>query len=363
MAVATPSRVIENPKTRFNWWVSDVLRWTKSHWLGLRASVTGRGYYCNALAGLSDYNLTINCDQTVSCNCQDYDDNGHLGDLRKNSFEEIFFGPVAQKFREVLAGGEVPIPACARCCDLRRLRKNEKPPKPRLPYRGMLLENTVNCNMDCVGCRRQWAANMRARKTMPLAELSRMADLTARLGLRRIFYLCLGEPFLSPTICQELPLLRAKNPDCWIVVSTNGTLLNADDKREAALKLSHILFSVHGISDAMCRKYMGRGSFEKAFAAMRDMAAYRNARRLKTPVLEWKYVLFNWNDRPKYIARAIDLARSIGVDIISFWPTCKPFYGVSWRWYLGLMKRVGFKSWKGREVDLRTPPGATWCYD
>ncbi len=75
------------------------------------------------------------------------------------------------------------------------------------------------------------------RKTMPLAELSQMADLAARLGMERIFYLNLGEPFLSPTICQELPLLRAKNPDAYIRVSTNGVLLNTDAKREAALEL------------------------------------------------------------------------------------------------------------------------------
>ena len=69
-------------------------------WLVLSArQVTGQKYYCNALAGESEYDITINSDLTVSCNCQDYDGTGHLGDLRKNSFEEIFFGPVAQKFQ------------------------------------------------------------------------------------------------------------------------------------------------------------------------------------------------------------------------------------------------------------------------
>jgi molybdenum cofactor biosynthesis enzyme MoaA len=161
------------------------------------------------------------------------------------------------------------------------------------------LENTVICNVDCIGCARAGAANIRVNKQMPLAELSQMADLTARLGLERIYYLNLGEPFLSPTICQELPLLRAKNPDCYIQVSTNGVLLNTDAKREAALNLSQIHFSVHGISDAICEKYMLRGSFEKAFAAMKGIVAYRDARASKAPILEWKYLLFNWNDSPK----------------------------------------------------------------
>ncbi|HEU6447491.1 MAG TPA: radical SAM protein [Verrucomicrobiae bacterium] len=353
MSASKTSRVIKNPKTRFNWRVSDVLRRNIVRWRELKAKISGQKFYCNALAGESDYNITINSDLTVSCNCQDYDGSGHLGDLRKNSFEEIFFGPVAQKFRDDLEKGKVAIPTCVRCGDFKWLKKNLQPPTPRLPHRGMLLENTVICNVDCIGCAREGAANLRVKKTMPLAELSQMADLAARLKVERMFYLNLGEPFLSPTITEELPLLRQKNPEAYIRVSTNGILLNTDAKREAALNLSDIQFSVHGISNEMCEKYMMRGNFDKAFDAMKEMVKYRDAREKKMPILEWKYLLFNWNDSPKTIQRAIDMAKEIGMDIISFWPTGNPFYGISWRWRLGLFKNIGRESWKGREVILR----------
>jgi MoaA/NifB/PqqE/SkfB family radical SAM enzyme len=359
MAASPTTRAIKNPKTRFNWRVSDCIRWALSRWLELRAKITGEKYFCNALAGESEYDITINSDLTVSCNCQDYDGSGHIGDLRKNSFEEVFFGPVAKRFNDELAKGKIPIPTCSRCGDLKRLKRGEQPPEPRLPYRGMLLENTVICNVDCIGCAREGAANVRTGKTMPLAELSQMADLAARLKMQRIFYLNLGEPFLSPKVCEELPLLRQKNPDAHILVSTNGILLNTDAKREAALNLSQILFSVHGISDAMCEKYMMRGSFEKAFDAMKQMVAYRDARGAKLPVLEWKYLLFNWNDSPETIARAIEMAKEARVDMISFWPTHNPFFGMSWRWHFGLLNNIGVKSWKGREVILRPDIAAT----
>jgi MoaA/NifB/PqqE/SkfB family radical SAM enzyme len=358
MANLQPTQKVRNPKARFNWRVSDLIRKVMSQWLELRARVSGQKYYCHALAGEADYDITINSDLTVSCCCQDYDGTGHLGSLRKNSFEEIFFGPVAQKFRDDLGKGKIPIPTCARCGSFRRLEKNAAPPKPRLPYRGILLENTVRCNVDCVGCAREGAANIRVDRQlqMPLNELSQMADLAARLKMEKIFYLNLGEPFLSPAIGQELPLLRAKNPDAYIRVSTNGVLLNTDAKREAALNLSDIQFSVHGISDEMCEKYMKRSSFVKAYAAMKAMVEYRNARGLKEPTLEWKYLLFNWNDHPKHIAKAIEMAKAIGVDIISFWPTSNPFYGISWRYRLGGFNNVGVACWKGREVDFRQKP-------
>jgi MoaA/NifB/PqqE/SkfB family radical SAM enzyme len=353
MANPSPSRVIRDPKTRFNWRVSSVLRRVSVWWQELRAKIKGEKFYCSVLSGESDYNLSINSDLTISCNCQDYDGSGHLGDLRKNSFEEVFYGPVAQKFRDDLDKGKIPIPTCTRCGDFQRLKRGQQPPKPQLPHRGLLLENTVICNVDCIGCAREGAANVRSKKIMPLAELSQMADLTARLGMERIFYLNLGEPFLSPTICQELPLLRQKNPNAYIRVSTNGVLLNTDAKREAALNLSDIQFSIHGISEEMSGKYMMRGDFDKAFEAMKQMVAYRDARGLKMPILEWKYLLFNWNDHPKTIARAMEMAKEIGVDIISFWPTGNPFYGISWRYRLGRLNNIGRKSWKGREVILR----------
>lgn len=352
MAASPASRSIRNPKTRLNWRVSKVFRWTISRWLEIRAKITGQKYVCTVLQGESEYNMTINSDLTVSCNCQDYDGSGHIGDLRKNSFEEIFFGETAQKFRDELARGKIPIPTCSRC-ELRQLKRGEAPPKPRLPYRGMLLENTVICNVDCIGCAREGAANIRTKKMMPLDELGQMADIAARLGMQRIFYLNLGEPFLSPGICRELPLLRSKNPNAYIRVSTNGILLNTDAKREAALNLSDIQFSVHGISDEMCGKYMKNGSFDKAHDAMKQMVAYRDARGLKMPILEWKYLLFNWNDSPNTIQRAIEMAKETGVDLISFWPTGNPFYGISWRYRLGAFSDIGRPSWKGREVILR----------
>jgi len=327
------------------------------------ARLRGQRFYCRSLAGESEYNLTINCDLTVSCNCQDYDGSGHIGDLNRDSFEEVFSGAAAQRLRRELAQGRLPLKACTRCGDLLRVPKSavhQGPPMfagpaPRLPYRGMLLENTVRCNIDCLGCDRGSAARTRTVAQMDLDQLSRMADLVQALRLEQLFYLNLGEPFLSPNIGRELPLLRQKNPDCRIVISTNGIVLNNDARREAALYASHILFSVAGVDNRMLKKYERGGSFDKAYANMQALVHYRNARGRSLPLLEWKYLLFNWNDRRPAIRKAIELAKAAGLDLISFWPTNNPFYGWSYRYRLGCLDDIGIASWKGREVDLRRP--------
>jgi uncharacterized Fe-S cluster-containing radical SAM superfamily protein len=342
-------------RRRFNWVLSDVIRRGLKYYLEGTTRLKGQRFQCGALQGESEYNVTVNCDLTVSCNCQDYDGSGHMGDLNKTSFKDVFFGPVAQRFRDDLAKGKLPIMTCTRCGDLQRVPKSKPIPPSRLPYRGMLLENTVRCNIDCIGCDRQSAARVRTTTQMDLEKLSRMADLVHDLGLQQLFYLNLGEPFLSPNIGQELPLLRQKNPACRIVISTNGIVLNTDAKREAALSASHLLFSIAGINDEMLKKYEHLGSYEKAYGNMKALVEYRNARGLSQPLIEWKYLLFNWNDRRQTIARAIELAKVAGVDFLSFWPTHNPFYGFSYRYALGWLNHIGIGNWKGREVDLRRP--------
>src|SRR5215213_5805992 len=112
-------------RRRFNWLISDFVRKGLKLYYEWSARLKGQRFSCRALAGESEYNLTINCDLTVSCNCQDYNGSGHIGDLNKNSFEDVFFGPVAARFREQLAKGTLPIMSCTRCGDLTRIPKSE----------------------------------------------------------------------------------------------------------------------------------------------------------------------------------------------------------------------------------------------
>jgi len=357
----------KSKRRRFNWILSDCVRSALKLYYEWSARLRGKRFYCAALAGESDYNITVNCDGTVSCSCQDYDGSGHISDLNKNTFKEVFFSPTARHFREELAKGKLPIKTCTRCGDLRRVPKSTVKtgeqiyagPTPRLPYRGMLLENTVRCNIDCIGCDRESAARIRTNLQMDLNTISKMGDLVSELGLQKLFYLNLGEPFLSPNIGKELPLLRQKNPNCRIIISTNGIILNTDAKREAAMSASHLFFSIAGINEEMLKKYEHRGNFQKAYDNMKALVDYRNARGLSSPLIEWKYLLFNWNDRHKTIERAIAMAKEAGVDAISFWPTCNPFFGISYRYRLGMLNDIGVGTWKGREVDLRTKERAS----
>jgi hypothetical protein len=84
----------------------------------------------------------------------------------------------------------------------------------------------------------------------------------------------------------------------------------------------------------------------------------RDRRQASRPLVEWKYVVFRWNDRPAQIERAIQLAREAGVDRISFWPAIIPLHGVSWRFRVSpFFAKLGTRTRQFRVVDLREARG------
>ena len=314
----------------------------------------GKAFYCNALSGESNYNVSINSDLTLSCNCSDFDDSGILGDLSKNTLPEVFHGKVATAFRQQLAAGRLPLAKCTRCSDLRTASKEEAAryrDQYDLPRKGIMVENTILCNLKCLGCTQAITAEMRAKKTINLVDLKRISLMLQEHRIERVAYFKSGEPFLSPRLKEELVMIREDNPNLEIWLSTNGMLMNTDRKREAAMLLDEVIVSLDGMDDVTVAKYQVGSSFTKAYQNMCDLVKYRNAQGRRKPTIEWKYVLFNWNDRPEMIQRAIELAREAQVDKVSFWPTTMPWHGISWRYYLGrFFQTIGEPSWKGREI-------------
>ena len=323
----------------------------KQAWVRAR----GHGFYCNALSGRSTYNICINADMTVSCNCQDFEGEGVIGDLRQSSLAGVFSGPRASALRARLAAGELPLSICARCEDLRRAPRDVAVhfrSHYTLPKRGIMVENTAGCNLACLTCNRQRLRRSRRRRSLSLADVERVAQEIR--GIASVCYFSLGEPFTSPAIAEELRIIREHNPKVAIVTSTNGVLLDSDRKRDAALMMKQIYISLDGVDEEMIRRYQRGADLARTYRNMKALVAYRNARNLTEPLIEWKYLVFNWNDQRRFIDQAIEMAREAGIDRISFWPTLSPLRGVSARYFLGISTPGARLRWKPRAIDLRT---------
>jgi len=319
---------------------------------------TGRRFHCSALAGEVRDGIFVNSDMTVSCNCQDVDGSGRLGSLRTHRFEELFAGPVADGFRRRLAAGELPTSRCPACFHLSLApvaKARDQIDGFSLPQ-GLSVENTVRCNLRCLSCCRGRILRTRgAGHSLSLEDVEVVARTLRRLGARYCGFYNLGEPFFSPTIGRQLEILRRLNPEMELLTSTNGVLLDSDEKRRAAMLVDDILFSIDGISTEMVRRYQRGGDFDRAYANLAGLVRHRDARGLASPRIQWKYVVFRWNDRPSYARRAIELAREAGADAIQFVFARTPAYGISWRFLaLPFYRRLGVRDgWRTRCVWLR----------
>lgn len=311
-------------------------------------------YYCGALQGEAHYNICINCDMTLTCNCQDWDGAGQLGDLRRQTFEEIFRGKKAQFFRERLLKGKFPIPLCRYCMELKEAREDKDKYLSGFEIPAyIMVENTCLCNFNCLHCARKLVMNARRQHRMSLEDIKIVADILKKHSMALVHYFSLGEPFLSPTILLELKTIRGLNPLIEIYTSTNGAMLDGPDKIEAALMMDWIFVSLNGIDNDTVRKYQRGGNFDKSFRNMKQLIEERNRKKQEKPKIEWKYVVFNHNDKPWHINRAIELAREANFDSISFWQGESPILRSAAFQKSAFFRQIGKPSWQGREIDFR----------
>lgn len=298
----------------------------------VKAKLRNETFTCNALTGHSDYNICINSDMTVSCNCQDFSGRGQIGDLRQHTLDEVFAGPVVRGFMKQLANRQFPTDVCPICPELQSVSAdavNGKELTGSSPSRGIMIENTALCNLACDLCRRDELFGNRRQKSLSVDDMSKVARAVRDAAIECVYFFNLGEPFIPRGVLEQIQCLRSLNPDIRIVTSTNGMLLDADEKLEAALLTDYIYFSLDGVDQKTVEKYQVGGSFERTYRNMARLVELRNKRpRLNEgvalPIIEWKYVTFRHNDRPKQVRQAVELGRQAGVDVLGFYRGAAP---------------------------------------
>jgi hypothetical protein len=156
--------------------------------------------------------------------------------------------------------------------------------------------------------------------------------------------------------------IKTKFPHTYLYTSTNGGALNDERSRRLVHSgIDEVTFSIDGASQAVYEKYRQRGKFDLANANMRAMAEEKARHGRDVPQINWRYILFNWNDHDEEMEKARAMAAEFGVDRLTWEITDHPEDSFSRRFAPGTpdFERIRHEVWDqsglGNAISGATP--------
>jgi hypothetical protein len=259
------------------------------------------------------------CDGRIVCGCADPYAKRVLGDTRTTPLSEIWQGATARQLRvDLNAGGSS---FCGDCPLKLPLGPGEAIPQRDvnvgpLPSR-LYIECTAACNISCYqACCAPETGITRTRQAGMLDwDLFTRAVDEAGPSLVRIDFFNYGEAFLHKRAVEMCEYIKTKFPHIYLYTSTNGLALTEDKARRLVHSgIDEVTFSIDGASQDVYVRYRQRGNFDKALANLRAMADEKRTSGRDVPHLNWRYILFNWNDNDEEMEKARRIAAEAGVD-------------------------------------------------
>jgi len=284
--------------------------------------------------------LVMLCDGRVVCGCADPYGKRVLGDTRTASVHDIWTGPTIDGLRRDLNGG-----GSAFCgdCPLKLPLGRDGQPAPRSLDAGprpsrLYIECTAACNISCTeACCAPETGITRTRQSgmLDFDLFKRVVDETGE-SLVRIDFFNYGEAFLHKRAVEMCEYIKSRFPQIYLYTSTNGlAFTEAQARRLVHSGIDEVTFSIDGATPESYVKYRQRGDFRKAIANLRAMADEKRAGGRDLPFLNWRYILFTWNDSDAEMEEARRLAADIGVDRLCWELTDHPERAYSRRFVPG----------------------------
>jgi hypothetical protein len=251
------------------------------------------------------------------------------GDARSSAVEAVWTGDRIRSLREDINRGGSRF--CGDCPLKLPLAPEATPPaRPsdagRLPTR-LYVECTAACNISCFqACCAPETGITRTRQAgmLDFDLFQRVID-EAGPALVRIDFFNYGEAFLHKRAVEMCEYIKTRFPHVYLYTSTNGLALSdAQARRLVHSGIDEVTFSIDGATPESYARYRQRGRFETAIRTMTTMAEEKRASGRDVPFINWRYILFRWNDGDAEMATARRMATEIGVDRLCWEVTDHP---------------------------------------
>lgn len=257
--------------------------------------------------------LFLRANGSLSCWC-DHGKDVQLGLLTVDTLAatsgSVLDRPELRAIRRAFRDERIPHPGtCEGCVMLGNQLTTDRSEECR--FVTMLhVEPSILCRLRCQDCIQELDG---PTKNLPLPLYAALLANLREQGIedvRIIHFEGLGEPTMNPALPEMIDRARDQFPRARLMLTSNG-----DAPWSAELgrtRLDHLRVSIDGVDQESYERYRRGGSFERAIAFLRGAA--RNRERTGFPrEVDWKYVLFEWNDSDAHIEKAARLAAEIGV--------------------------------------------------
>lgn len=281
--------------------------------------------------------IAILSDATAVCACVDAEKTNPLGNLKTQSFDEVWNGSHYEKLRRAIADDIDSVPICRGCPN-----RVEGPPPPAGSFtdiekpQALFIESHIGCNLACPGCNRDGMMESRDEQALDMDTYQKVVDELSP-DLKYMEFHLGGENYMHRQANEMVRYCREKNPNCFILSSTNGHFFHTPERLQAVLDsgIDCLIFSVDGATQESFEKYRVNGDLERVFEAMRKLIEMRNALGREHPLVIWRYILFDWNDSPEEMELARELAREMGVDHLTWHLNAVSTQEASSRYHIG----------------------------
>jgi radical SAM family protein len=197
-------------------------------------------------------------------------------------------------------------------------------------------------------------------------------------SLSRVDFFNYGEAFLHKRAIEMCEWLKARYPHIYLYTSTNGTALTEEQARRLVHSgIDEVTFSLDGATPETYARYRQRGRFDVALRNLRAMTDEKRTSRRDLPQINWRYILFTWNDSDEEMNLARSLAADLSVDRLCWEITDHPESAFSRRFVPGTpaFEAIRVETWDDNnlgnaipgatprariEVERETAPGV-WC--
>jgi hypothetical protein len=231
-----------------------------------------------------------------------------------------------------------------------------------LPSR-MYIECTAACNISCnQACCAPETGITRTRQAGML-DFDLFARVIDEVGptLGRVDFFNYGEAFLHKRAIEMCEYLKQRYPHIYLYTSTNGgALTEAQARRLVHSGIDEVTFSIDGARPESYVRYRQRGKFDVSIRNLRAMADEKRTSHRDLPFLNWRYILFKWNDSDEEMNEARQLAAEIGADRLCWEITDHPEHAFSRRFVAGSpeLERIRHEIWDDNNLG-NAIPGAT----